>query len=129
MKSFQTLTLGLLLLAGSAGLVLTSIAKTPDGETPAEETVCDEVSNSLFGLCNAYCEAMDCDYESPNASEKACEAALSNYMKKSGGEPPPCEDDGDPGDTGDTGEPGECYINDLFQLCCPDANGGADICA
>jgi hypothetical protein len=91
------LSLGLVALFG-----LAAIAKTPDGQTPAEEEVCDEVSNSLFGLCNAYCEAMDCDDSDTHASDAACESVLANYHKKSDGEDPPCLDDG--GD--DTGDPG-----------------------
>ena len=118
---------------GLMGLTMTSVAKTPDEKTPAEETVCDEVSKSLFGQCNAYCEAMDCDSDSPNASDKACEQSLANYLKKSGGEAPPCEDDGDDdtGDPGDTGgcEPdtppydGTCYTDSCTgAFCCPDFN-------
>ena len=41
-------------------------ASTPDGMTPAEESVCDELHEAtpgLFGLCVAYCEAQDCDFE------------------------------------------------------------------
>ena len=39
-------------------------AQTPDGQTPAEETVCDPlqadgVSKGLYGLCVAFCEAQD----------------------------------------------------------------------
>ncbi len=39
-------------------------AQTPDGQTPAEETICDQlqvtgVSKGLYGLCVAFCEAQD----------------------------------------------------------------------
>jgi hypothetical protein len=39
-------------------------AETPDGQTPAEETVCDPlrgdgVTKGLYGLCVAFCEAQD----------------------------------------------------------------------
>ena len=64
-------------------------AKTPDGKTPSEETVCDDVDKNLFGLCNSYCEAMDCD--SPEAHSEGCDSVLENYKKKSGGAAPPCE--------------------------------------
>ncbi len=41
----------------AAGLVLAvplvASAQTPDGETPAVETVCDGESGAAFGLCNA----------------------------------------------------------------------------
>ena len=36
-----------------------------DGVTPAVETVCDGLADELFGLCNAYCEAKDCDSDNP----------------------------------------------------------------
>lgn len=56
----------LLTLATSALLVFTSAAYaqgTPDGETPANEGVCDELRGfaSLYGLCVAFCEAQDCE--------------------------------------------------------------------
>ena len=40
------------------------LAQTPDGQSPAEETVCDPlradgVSKGLYGLCVAFCEAQD----------------------------------------------------------------------
>ena len=44
--------------------VLPAAAQTPDGQTPAEETVCDPlksdgISKGLYGLCVAFCEAQD----------------------------------------------------------------------
>lgn len=68
----------------------TSMAQTPDGVPPSEETVCDELEGAAFGLCNAYCEAMDCDSEEPKASERACDRLFDRYMNKTG-EEPPCE--------------------------------------
>jgi len=50
-----------------------ALAQTPDEETPAEEVVCDGEVGAAFGLCNAFCEAMDCDSDSPRASEQACD--------------------------------------------------------
>jgi len=70
-------------------------AQTPDGETPAEETICQDESGALKGLCNAYCEAMDCNLnEAIHASPKACGRVLDNYLRKSGGTNPPCLDSG-----------------------------------
>jgi len=91
-------TLGALGLAGAAPVLAQG---TPDGMTPAEEAVCDiDRGTNRFGLCNAYCEAMDCDSAFPNASAAACEATLGNYTKKSGLVPPcvdacPCLDRND----------------------------------
>lgn len=42
---------------------------------------CDGLEGAAYGLCNAYCEAMDCDGE-PQASDKACDKVLVNYQKK-----------------------------------------------
>ena len=69
----------------------TSYAQTADGQTPAEESVCDGLSGALWGLCVSYCEAMDCDYSFPHADDQACDKVLGNYLKKSGSELPPCE--------------------------------------
>lgn len=65
-------------------------AKTPDGRTPAEETVCDGEVGAAFGLCNAYCEAMDCDSADHHASDAACSRVKSNFERKTG-RPLPCE--------------------------------------
>ena len=68
-----------------------AFAGTPDGQTPADETVCEkaELGGALKGLCNAYCEAMDCDAD-PNANISACESVHGKFLKKSGGIELPC---------------------------------------
>ncbi len=65
-----------------------AFAQTPDGETPSVETVCDGQVGAAFGLCNAYCEAMDCDSGEPQASEKACSRVLDKFEQLTGGLPP-----------------------------------------
>jgi hypothetical protein len=55
-----------------------SLAQTADGETPAEEPVCDDLNGALYGLCVAYCEAMDCHLGDQFASDRACERVLTN---------------------------------------------------
>jgi hypothetical protein len=61
---------------------LPTTAATPDGQTPANEGVCDGLmggSPGLYGLCNAYCEAQDLDTfdkEPPRTK------ILENYRKK-----------------------------------------------
>jgi hypothetical protein len=75
------------------GLLVTwsaALAKTPDGQPPSVETVCDGLSGAAFGLCNAYCEAMDCDSPNHHASDEACARVKENYEKHTG-EPLPCE--------------------------------------
>jgi hypothetical protein len=50
------------------------------------------------GLCIAYCEAMDCDSATPNASARACDRVASRFARHSRGALPPCvqpELDGD----------------------------------
>jgi hypothetical protein len=65
-------------------------AKTPDGQTPSQETVCDHESGAAFGLCNAYCEAMDCDSPNHRASANGCASVKRNFVKKTG-RPMPCD--------------------------------------
>jgi hypothetical protein len=62
------------------GLALTVNAQTQssdnataDGDPPAVENECDGLAGAAWGLCNAYCEAMDCDSAAPHASAEACD--------------------------------------------------------
>jgi len=75
--------LGLVLVAGLAATSTPVMATTPDGETPANEGVCDGLKTNatpgLYGLCVAYCEAQDLDtFDKEPASSKI----LENYNKK-----------------------------------------------
>jgi len=94
------LTAIFVLIAGFALSSGSAIAQTPDGETPANEGVCDALIGAtpgLYGLCNAYCEAQDLDSfekEPPNTK------ILANYRKKM--------KDGDP-DMPCVQEPCECW--------------------
>ena len=63
MKRINNCILGLL-FASSSMFTMSAVAVTPDGQTPAEETVCsplkaDGISKGLYGLCVAFCEAHD----------------------------------------------------------------------
>jgi hypothetical protein len=82
------------LLAACCWLMTPAMAQTADGETPAEETVCDGLEGALKGLCNSYCEALDCDSDNPYANEKACERVAENFAKHADGESLPCETKG-----------------------------------
>ena len=62
----------------------TIYAQTPDGVTPANEAICDLESGAAYGLCNAYCEAMDCDSDTPHASETACLKVQDKFIQKTG---------------------------------------------
>jgi hypothetical protein len=83
-KELSLLLFGLLVAWGAAG------AKTPDGKPPSQETVCDGQTGAAFGLCNAYCEAMDCDSPNHRASDTACARVKRNYERQTG-HPLPCE--------------------------------------
>ena len=68
----------------------TSVAQgTPDGVTPAVETVCSKVKGGAgYGLCVSYCEANDCDLE-PGSHE--CAVLRKNYAKITGSSTFPCD--------------------------------------
>jgi len=68
-----------------------ALAQTPDGQTPAVEEVCPREAGAAFGLCNAYCEAMDCHLAndedpttSPSASATACLKVQNRYLQFTG---------------------------------------------
>jgi hypothetical protein len=65
------IAIGFLLAAPVSG-------QTTDGQTPAQETICETwgFEGKVQGLCNAYCEAMDCDDPFPQASDQACSRVL-----------------------------------------------------
>lgn len=69
------------LLAACCWVMSPVMASTADGETPAEESVCDDYQGALGGLCNAYCEALDCDSQDPRASDTACAKVAANFNK------------------------------------------------
>lgn len=66
---------------------------TPDGIPPSGEDVCDGDTGAAYGLCVAFCEAMDCDSGNANASPTACDKVADNYERRTGSLPPclcPC---------------------------------------
>lgn len=72
-----------------------------DGLPPSEETVCDVlnadgVTPGLFGLCNAYCEAKDCDEYAEGEEPRSCDRLLTNYENRASSSDPamPCLDQG-----------------------------------
>ena len=87
MRATMTLfTICLLTAFGGAAL-----AQTPAGIVPPLENSCDEENGAGFGLCNAYCHAMDCHLDrdpnnppNPSASEAACAKVKANYLKHTG---------------------------------------------
>ncbi len=87
-------SLKFLLACGVSAFMLWSssavFAQTPDGEPPSVEDICDGQAGAAFGLCNAYCEAMDCDSPAPQASENAC-MRVADKFEQITGNPLPCE--------------------------------------
>jgi hypothetical protein len=95
MKTRLILAIALLLVCAGAGAARAE--GTPDGLPPALETVCDMEQGSAFGHCNAYCEAMDCDSDNPQASATACDKVRSKFLQTTGRDVPcevscPCAD-------------------------------------
>ena len=82
----RTVVFTSLLVVGLAGYAM---AQTPDGVTPAVETECDGLTGVVFGLCNAYCEAQDCDVQEPE--RKSCERLRDNFERKTGSRFFPCD--------------------------------------
>lgn len=71
-------------------MVLVFLLVPPLAVAKRDPTVCDDLKGKAFGLCNAYCEALDCDWD-PNASDRACETLKSNYSSLTGESEFPCE--------------------------------------
>lgn len=98
-----------------------------DDFPPSEEDVCDElqlpgVTPGLYGLCNAYCEAKDCDEYGPLEDQpKSCQRLYANYVKKATGpadppEPPCLVAEAEP-----LVPPCACWPDDLDNSGIPDA--------
>jgi len=82
-----TLLFALLLVCLGTGA---AAAQTPDGSPPSQETVCDHETGAAYGLCNAYCEAMDCESDNPSASATACSKVRTKFQNITGRDLP-CE--------------------------------------
>ena len=82
----HTFILCVLVLLGVNSL---AYAQTPDGMPPANERICDPlksggVTPSLYGLCVAYCEALDCDLQQvpPGNVTPQCKAPTSKILQR-----------------------------------------------
>jgi hypothetical protein len=116
--------------------------KKHDGETPAEETVCDPlkadgVTKGLYGLCVAFCEAQDWEtdcLEDPEACGRSGERLLSRYEAKRKTDDPtmPCivsEPEGCPCWNGsDTAVPGGFDLASVWVANAPDNCANTDFC-
>jgi hypothetical protein len=79
-------TMTVLGVLASALMSMPTIAQTPDGETPAVESVCDQLiggTPGLYGLCVAFCEAQDfVDYGKVGNANHPAVKLLTNYRKR-----------------------------------------------
>ena len=87
-KSFGTIAVIAIAFLDCFVFVKDLRAQTPDGQTPAEETVCDILSGKAWGLCVAYCEAQDCDLFPDHPS---CDVLRQNSTRLTGSDKFPCE--------------------------------------
>ena len=122
----------LILAAVMLGLSTSAaLAKTSDGETPAVETWCDQFEGAAFGICNAYCEAQDCDAQDPQSV--SCDQLAGNFLKKTDKKIAcsfSCEEDCENQLTKDLAKCGDdkfCTSKALekFKICVSDCGGSA----
>ena len=74
---------------------LFSSTVSADSPTPSQDMVCDILHGGtpgLFGLCNAFCEAKNCDEEDQLNLPRSCDRLLNNYNNRmeSGDPEMPC---------------------------------------
>ncbi len=118
-----------LTLLATLAVASPSAAKTPDGVTPADESVCDGLPGALWGLCVSYCEAMDCHFVEPHASPQACQRVADNYTKQAErmeySPLPPCVDMDEDGVDDIVDNCRDLYNPDQHDT---DGNGIGDLC-
>lgn len=73
-------------------LVVLITLSLPSSSQAADNTICEGLSGAAFGLCKAYCEAMECGSDNPLASAEACQRVYYNFSKLTGNIPP-CVDE------------------------------------
>ena len=56
------------------------------GQALADEESCEGLVGAAYGLCNAYCNSLNCESGEQQASERACQAVRDNYYKRTGEE-------------------------------------------
>jgi hypothetical protein len=74
-------------LAVLVALAGTAMTKTPDKQPPSTETSCNGLSGSARGLCNAYCQAQDCDVH----ARPSCEVLRKQFQRATGSSKFPCD--------------------------------------
>jgi hypothetical protein len=74
-------------LALVAALAGTALTKTPDKKPPSTETACVGLFGAARGLCNAYCQAQDCDVH----QRPSCATLRKQFQKQTGSSQFPCD--------------------------------------
>jgi hypothetical protein len=54
----------------------------------ASAGICDDLRGAAWGLCHAYCEAMECDTPNPHAAANACMVVGARFQQIAGTLPP-----------------------------------------
>ncbi len=72
-----------------AFVVFIMVMGTAYALTP-EEDVCSGYTEDAWGLCNAFCTAMDCEGDARNASLQACGRVADNFIRATEGKSLPC---------------------------------------
>jgi cysteine-rich repeat protein len=101
------------------------MAQTPDGETPAYEDECDSLDGAAYGLCNAFCEAKDCDEAAEETGHQSCDRLKEKFTELTQEEYFPCEeycgdgvlDEGEDCDDGNNNEYDGC--DSYCEVTCP----------
>jgi len=139
-RTLRSVSVAAIAVAGMIGMRHLNTAwslGTPDGMPPSRETVCNGLSGAAFGLCNAFCEAQDCDVH-PRPS---CDHLRRNFQKITGSSAFPCEatptptvtpaacgvTGGDP-DSGTAMCGGQCPLEFPFCEFVPGETGGRCTC-
>ncbi len=76
---------------GAPAVLVALLLITSPTLAQTESTVCDLESGAAYGLCNAYCEAMDCDSDSPRAAPVACARVMDKWNQQTASRIMPCE--------------------------------------
>ena len=114
----------------SVSVVSLGSAQTQDGIPADEETICDDagLTGSAWDLCNAYCQAQDCDL--PGVVKKSCEMLKKNFAKHTGTDVMPCDIVacaicGDPDKCNMTGTLGVC--EEMMSVECDAIDGALNV--
>jgi hypothetical protein len=123
-----------MIIIGVVIAVLGSTLMVGAQDAESAQSTCEGLGGAAFGLCTAFCDAMDCAGDSPQATEEACHRVEEKFHQITGSAPP-CRASlrffytcGDPvcrGYTGSTGVPG-CTAEQLAGEPCSEMGTSCD---